>query len=519
MERSTDIQQSQSTTRRAFLMQLVALTGVSAGTALLAACGAASTTATAVPVAQQPTTAPTMGAVSTTAATEGATTGVASTTAATTGATAGATSGTAATSETTAGAATPQTTAAATTGQSATPAIVAAVNAFLATLDETQRTAVSFPYPTDQKTATAANFGFRVGEQFGDSVWSNYPVSDVIRPGLKMGDLTDAQRQAAQAVLVAMLSAQGYQKVLNIMHADQLLSEGGTNYASGEANYLIGIFGTPSDSARWMVQYGGHHLGLNVTIQGATMTMAPTLTGCQPSTYTRGGQTIRPLGGETDKAFALINAMDATQQKQAILSYAVTDLVLGPGQDGKVLQPEGIPAASLNADQQTMLLELAGEWVNILNDAAAQAKMADIKAHIAETYFAWSGDTAVGSSVYFRITGPTVLIEFANQGSLGGGPGGGGPGGAPNGTPGAGPNGTPGTGANGTPGTGANGTPDMGANGTPGMGANGTPGTGANGTPGTSSGSGQQNPLETGGVNHIHTVYRDPTNDYGTGLS
>ncbi|MCB0171885.1 MAG: DUF3500 domain-containing protein [Anaerolineae bacterium] len=348
-------------------------------------------------------------------------------------------------------------TATSSTAESATPNIVAAANAFLATLDETQRSAVSFSYPSDQETATAVDFGGRVGEQFGESVWSNYPTSDVIRPGLRLGDLTNAQRQAVLDLLAATLSQQGYQKVLDIMNADQVLSDSGTNYASGTDNYVVGLFGSPSESERWMLQFGGHHLGLNVTIQGAAMTMAPTLTGCQPATYTSEGQTIRPLGGETDTAFALINALDATQQAQAILTYSVTDLVLGPGHDGQVLQPEGIPAASLNADQQGMLLDLVGEWVNILNDAAAQARMADIEANLAETYFAWSGPTTPDNSIYFRITGPTLLIEFANQGA-GGGSGG--------------------------------------------------PGGGA-----------QQNSVQAGGVNHIHTVYRDSTNEYGTGLS
>ena len=343
---------------------------------------------------------------------------------------------------------TPQATAS--TGESATPAIVAAANAFLETLDETQRTAVSFPYPSDQTTATAVDFGGRVGEQFGESVWSNYPVSDVIRPGLKMGDLTDTQREAVLTLLAATLSEQGYQKVLDIMNADQVLAEGGTNYASGKDNYLIGIFGTPSDSTRWMLQFGGHHLGLNVTIQGAAMTMAPTLTGCTPCEYTdANGNTVRPLGSETDNGFELINALDATQQQQAILSYSVTDLVLGPGHDDQVLEPEGIPAASLNADQQALLLELAGNWVNVLNDVSAQTRMADLEANLADTYFAWSGPTTPGSAVYFRITGPTLQIEFANQGA-GGGP---------------------------------------------------------------------QNSAQGGGANHIHTIYRDPTNEYGTGIS
>jgi uncharacterized protein DUF3500 len=368
---------------------------------------------------------------------------------------------------------TPQATAS--TGESATPAIVAAANAFLETLDETQRAAVSFPYPSDQTTATAVDFGGRVGEQFGESVWSNYPVSDVIRPGLKMGDLTDTQREAVLTLLATTLSKQGYQKVLDIMNADQVLAEGGTNYASGKENYLIGLFGTPSDSTRWMLQFGGHHLGLNVTIQGAAMTMAPTLTGCDPCEFTdASGNTVRPLGAETDAAFALINALDATQQQQAILSYSVTDLVLGPGHDGQVLEPEGIPAASLNADQQALLLELVGNWVNMLNDASAQARMADLEANLADTYFAWSGPTTPGSAIYFRITGPSLHIEFANQGAMGG-PGGG-PGGAPGGTP-------------------------------------------AGGTPSGTPGGGQSNPPGTGSANHIHTIYRDPTNEYGTGLS
>lgn len=144
------------TTRRTFLKQIAALGGVSAG-ALLTACGSsATTTATAVPSTTQPTTAPAPAtAMPTTAATTAAAT----------------------TNDATAAATTETETA--TTGQSATPNIVAAASAFLQTLDEAQRTGVSFSYPTGQTTATAANFGFRVGEQFGDAVWSNYPVSDV----------------------------------------------------------------------------------------------------------------------------------------------------------------------------------------------------------------------------------------------------------------------------------------------------------------------------------------------------
>jgi hypothetical protein len=111
--------------------------------------------------------------------------------------------------------------------------------------------------------------------------------------------------------------------------------------------------------------------------------MTPSLPAAQPARYALNGRTVRPLGDENDKGFALINALDAAQQKQAILNYQVRDLVLGPGQDGKVIQPEGIPASALNAAQQAMLLDLAREWVGILNDEAAAERMSEIKANLA----------------------------------------------------------------------------------------------------------------------------------------
>ena len=110
--------------------------------------------------------------------------------------------------------------------------------------------------------------------------------------------------------------------------------------------------------------------------------MTPSLPAAQPAKYTLNGQTVRPLGNENDKGFALINALDAAQQKEAILNFQVRDLVLGAGADGKVIQPEGILASKLNASQQALLLDVAHEWVGILNDEAAAAKLAEIKANL-----------------------------------------------------------------------------------------------------------------------------------------
>jgi hypothetical protein len=189
--------------------------------------------------------------------------------------------------------------------------------------------------------------------------------------------------------------------------------------------YTIGVFGEPSATKPWMLEFGGHHLALNIVIAGPDGTMTPTLTGAQPSMYAHGGKTIRVLAQENDTAFALLDALNEKQKKQAMLNYEVHDLVLGPGQAGKQIQPEGLKASEINAKQRAMLLNVISQWAGIVNDAYAKARMAEIEADLNETYFAWSGplthEAGKNGSSYYRIQGPRVVIEFSPQG-VGGDP-------------------------------------------------------------------------------------------------
>src|SRR5207302_11352275 len=106
----------------------------------------------------------------------------------------------------------------------------------------------------------------------------------------------------------------------------------------------------------------------------------------------------RPLGREVDKAFALMSSLDEAQRKQALLRFRMRDLALGPGRDGQTIQPEGIKGSALNEQQREMLLDLASEWTGIMGDAAATAKMEEMKKGVAETWFAWSGPTEKGGA-------------------------------------------------------------------------------------------------------------------------
>jgi len=293
--------------------------------------------------------------------------------------------------------------------QTPTARIVSASESFLSTLDQTQRRKVLFSFDDGEQRAR----------------WSNLPVTSVPRAGLSMGELNTAQRSAAMALLSLVLSRKGFEKVQQIMDADELLLKSATKPMFGKDLYYISFVGTPSGEAPWMLQFGGHHLALNITVAGERGVLTPSLVGAQPALYTVNGSTIRPLGQESDKAIALLNALDDARRKQAILTYRVADLVLGPGQDGKTIQPEGLKGSAMNDQQKAMLLDLIAEWAGIVHDGAAAARMAEITAGVNDTWFAWSGPTTVSPgrniTAYYRIQGPQLVIEYAPQ-PLGGDP-------------------------------------------------------------------------------------------------
>ncbi len=218
----------------------------------------------------------------------------------------------------------------------ATGKTVAAAKALLATLDDAGRAKVSFAFnDTEQKVR-----------------WSNFPTGIFLRKGLRMGDLRSEQREAVFKLLATSLSKQGLQKVKDIMEGDEALKTSGGGPSGGRGpggggppgggrgpggtgggklmfsrdEYYLALLGTPSLTDPWMIQFGGHHLAINVTIAGKANVLTPSLPAAQPATYQLNGETVRPLGREYDKGFVLIGALDEAQQKKAILPYQMGDI-------------------------------------------------------------------------------------------------------------------------------------------------------------------------------------------------
>jgi hypothetical protein len=342
----------------------------------------------------------------------------------------------------------------------------AAAEAFLATLSDEQVAAVTSAYDDETKTTS----------------WSNFPVTFVERAGLNLTDLTAEQQTAAMAVLEALLSDEGYATVTAIIGGDEFLAANSSSTEDSLGQYYLAFFGDPSDTGAWEVQFGGHHLGINATLDGAagSITFAPTHLGTQPAAYTAAdGTEVQPLAGMYESAFAFYDSL--TTEQQAVLYQGEEvdgNLACAPGDTCDFPTGTGLSGADLTDEQRALLLDVIANWVGLSDQETTTTALAEIEATLDETFVSWSGatvyDMTQGDGISFQISGPDVYVGFASQqgsagadvdgvvtsgwghvhtiyrdptddyagsvtqqaaASIGGGGTGGGPGGAPDGTP------------------------------------------------------------------------------------
>lgn len=282
----------------------------------------------------------------------------------------------------------------------------AAAQAFLETLTDEQREAVLYDYSDETKTTS----------------WSNFPVTFVERAGLNLTDLTDDQREAAMAVLEALLSESGYETAAGIMDGDQYLLENSDSTEDSLGQYYIAFFGVPSDSAAWQLQFGGHHLGLNATINGSSdeITFAPTHLGSQPAVHTNAsGEEVQPLAGMYETAFAFYDSLSNEQLNALYQGEEVSNLQCAPGDTCEYPTGTGLTGSELSENQKTLLLDVISNWIGLADSETTAQTLAEIEETLDDTYINWSGatdyDMTSGDGIYFQISGPDVYIEFSNQ--------------------------------------------------------------------------------------------------------
>lgn len=289
-------------------------------------------------------------------------------------------------------------------GGANTAEVAAATTAFLATLDDTVRDEVEYDFTDNLARQT----------------WSNFPATTVPREGVALADLTADQLNAANAVLAAALSDTGYQQDTDIGKADDYLNSLGGQGADGFGalkDYFIAVYGTPSDTEPFMVQFGGHHLARTLTYNGDNVSQTPQFVGSEPTSFTTDGATVQPVKAEADGMFASIAALSDEQRSTAELtSGTFDDLLMGPGKDsGNFPAAEGIEVSSLDDTQRAAVLAAIQPYVSDLDSAAATALLSKYESELDQTRIGWSNNSGpTDENSYIRIDGPSVWIEFIN---------------------------------------------------------------------------------------------------------
>lgn len=238
------------------------------------------------------------------------------------------------------------------------------------------------------------------------------------RAGLAIGDMSEAQRRATWALLDTGLSRLGREKVDGILKIEPILGrlEGNPSFRD-PGRYHVAIFGTPGAGA-WGWRFEGHHLSLNVTL-GREVATTPAFFGANPARVADGpARGLRVLAAEEDLGRALYASLTVEQRRRATFAAsAPADIVTRASRRVALARFEGLPAADLTPEQRTALLRLIEVYAETFQPDFARAHLARIRAAgVERVYFAWAGDTAPGQSHYYRIHGPTHVIEYDNRG-------------------------------------------------------------------------------------------------------
>lgn len=241
------------------------------------------------------------------------------------------------------------------------------------------------------------------------------------RKGLMLGSMDADQRQAAHALLHSGLSQDGHDKVQGIIALEAILGriEGNPGFRD-PARYTLALFGDPAAAAPWGWRFEGHHLSLNFTLVDRQVATTPAFLGANPARVPSGPrQGERVLADEEDQGRALMASLTAAQRERALIARtAPDDIVTRASRRARLAGFEGLPAADMSPAQRAALLRLIEVYTGRFRPELARAHMERIeRAGVDRLHFAWAGSSTPGRPHYYRIHGPSHLIEYDNRGN------------------------------------------------------------------------------------------------------
>ena len=262
-----------------------------------------------------------------------------------------------------------------------------------------------------------AQFQFEEEERFN---WHFVPKS---RKGISLKELNGLQRTAAMDLLHTAVSDTGFEKTNGIIQLEDILrvTEGrpeNDDYRDFN-KYYISIFGDPSDVI-WGWRLEGHHISLNFSSKDdRIVSSTPNFFGANPAVVLSGPEKGKQiLKDETAVGFELLNALDEQQKKKAMIAtQAPADIITGASRKAIINDTNGISYDELNTAQKKVFMQLLSVYVHRYSQLFAADMINEITtAGLNNLRFAWAGAQrpGLGNAHYYRILGPTIIIEYDN---------------------------------------------------------------------------------------------------------
>lgn len=283
--------------------------------------------------------------------------------------------------------------------------VEAAARAFLASLSPAARARASFPFDGAERTR-----------------WHWTVPAAVPRSGLPLGDTSPAQRKLALALLRSSSSPTGYRKAIDIMALQGVLQRMDTGLGDPfDPNlYFVSVFGTPGARV-WGWRLEGHHLSRHFTVVGNSLVAEPFFLGAWParagSAYRSVAKGYRTMAREEDAAREIVLLLDRRLRRQVVFSSdSLTDHLTQNAVRVRPLERVGVATDDLPAAAQGRVLEIINTYLANHPPAMARKIFARIeRAGIGRTRFGWAGSTRPGLPQYYRLQGPTFVLEFDNS--------------------------------------------------------------------------------------------------------
>jgi hypothetical protein len=254
------------------------------------------------------------------------------------------------------------------------------------------------------------------------SHWHFVPLQDnkkqPTRKGLRLGEMTAAQQDAARALVKAGTSPDGYVKATTIMSLEEILHEleKGRAIVRDPGWYFFTIFGAPSRTGRWGWRVEGHHLSLNFVIDGGRVVSAtPAFFGANPAHVKDGSRKgLRTLPEAEDLAQQLLESLDSEQKKTAHQEKQFPE-VEGETPAPRRTEPTGLAGNRMTDKQRGLLQKLVESYAQRMPADVAASQLNDVRQYgLDAVHFAYAGELKPGEKHSYRVQGPTFVIEFLN---------------------------------------------------------------------------------------------------------